>query len=585
MRRVFLSLSLLLSLSPLFLAGQAAQTHRFDFSAPATRLSHDPCLSLHGGRLGLAEACPADHLTLAPVAITLRERTPYLLLSLRWTTDAQASDLVISYRVAGRAGTWQDWQPLPADPHLSDTPTRAISQLATLPLDAQQVQLRLHFHQPQAWLDTLALRLFAPGHADHRPTRSTTADASCDRPAFVPQSSWRCPPCATAPAMPPTYTPTTHLVIHHTAGNPAPPYDAQVLGIWDLHVNVNGWDDIGYNWLIAPDGTLYEGRAGGDHARGAHMCARNGNTMGVALMGNFTNSQPTDTALATLRALLTWRANLLALNPQDSAFHPSANQVLPHLLGHRDGCPPGYTVCPGNAFYPTLVSLRDSVATQLTACPDSLHFAGDLFLTSRNVGAPTVAAGDSFTVSYAQYFSHRVDTSRSVEVGMLLSADCLLDSSDQLLARDTSLIASNAAALGRSVKLRMPPSVAPDNYQVLFVADYSDSLAESDERNNLVCRAVNVSAVQALPSAPRSDWLSVAPNPFDQQLTLRLTLPVRRAASWRLTDLMGRTVTQGTLPAHQTEQTLSVPANLPDGLYHLTVQQGSQRAVWPVVKR
>ena len=37
----------------------------------------------------------------------------------------------------------------------------------------------------------------------------------------------------------------------------------RALGIWRFHVEGRGWADIAYNWLVAPDGTIIEGRGWG----------------------------------------------------------------------------------------------------------------------------------------------------------------------------------------------------------------------------------------------------------------------------------------------------------------------------------
>ncbi|MBK8668457.1 MAG: N-acetylmuramoyl-L-alanine amidase [Saprospiraceae bacterium] len=74
-----------------------------------------------------------------------------------------------------------------------------------------------------------------------------------------------------------------------------------VASIFDFHVNTNGWQDIGYNWLIDPNGVLYEGRGGGENVRGAHMCGYNNNTLGVCVMGNFVSLIPSDTAIISLK--------------------------------------------------------------------------------------------------------------------------------------------------------------------------------------------------------------------------------------------------------------------------------------------
>ena len=102
-------------------------------------------------------------------------------------------------------------------------------------------------------------------------------------PQFVPRAQWGCTP-QTCPAKdPPVYTTVTHLIVHHTAGaNEATDWPAVIRSIWVLHVEGNGWNDIGYNYLIDPNGVLYEGRAGGDGVLGAHFSGMNSGTMSAS---------------------------------------------------------------------------------------------------------------------------------------------------------------------------------------------------------------------------------------------------------------------------------------------------------------
>jgi hypothetical protein len=107
-------------------------------------------------------------------------------------------------------------------------------------------------------------------------------------PPLVTREQWGCTPQTCPAKEAPAYTPVTHLIVHYTAGvNTATDWPAVVRSIWALHVQGNGWNDIGYNYLIDPDGVLYEGRAGGDGVLGAHFSGVNSGTMGVALMGTY----------------------------------------------------------------------------------------------------------------------------------------------------------------------------------------------------------------------------------------------------------------------------------------------------------
>ena len=194
-----------------------------------------------------------------------------------------------------------------------------------------------HFHLPEKtkiqaveYKSTISLR---------------SEECACMQPQFLNREGWcpagNCPPDAT-----PEATAITHLIVHHSAGtNVANDWAAIVRAIWSDHVNVNRWDDIGYNWLIDPDGKLYEGR--GYQTRGAHFCSKNSNTAGICILGNFQNRPPSPEAVEALKNFLTWQSCDAEINPLIESELGASNEVFEHISGHRDGCS---TVCPGNNF-------------------------------------------------------------------------------------------------------------------------------------------------------------------------------------------------------------------------------------------
>ena len=104
------------------------------------------------------------------------------------------------------------------------------------------------------------------------------------------------------------------IVLHHTGENEDQGVAAQhavpltgpehVRAIYAWHTVHNGWGDIGYHYLVDKDGVIYEGRAGGDKIIGAHAYCANTGTIGIALLGNFLHTYPTETQLKSLRWLL-----------------------------------------------------------------------------------------------------------------------------------------------------------------------------------------------------------------------------------------------------------------------------------------
>src|SRR5262249_28078524 len=154
----------------------------------------------------------------------------------------------------------------------------------------------------------------------------------------------------------------TQLIVQHTAmGNEAPDSDwpAIVRDIWNFHVFKRGWADIGYNYLIDPNGVIYEGRSGGDNVTGAHFSGVNAGTMAVALLGDFTNEAPAAEALKSLKEILAWKCDQRDLDPESRSLHEASQLILNTISGHRDGPKP--TECPGERLYLSLPAIRAAV--------------------------------------------------------------------------------------------------------------------------------------------------------------------------------------------------------------------------------
>lgn len=193
----------------------------------------------------------------------------------------------------------------------------------------------------------------------------------CELPPITKQILWR--EGLNDPKPNPESHTVNHVIIHHSAtSNSATNYVEAVRNIYLYHTGQNGWDDIGYNYLIAPDGTLFAGRDGqglaDDNIKGAHFCGKNSGTMGVCLVGNYTDIEPSAAMLKTLQELLAWKLKKDNIQPYMEYKHPANDpdaKQLPTIAGHRDGCS---TECPGEMTYPLLQQIRDSTAQELIRC-------------------------------------------------------------------------------------------------------------------------------------------------------------------------------------------------------------------------
>lgn len=129
---------------------------------------------------------------------------------------------------------------------------------------------------------------------------------------------------------------TLGLVVHHTAGNPR---TETVETIHAYHRDHNSWLGIGYNWLIAADGTIHLGRP--DGTIGAHCTGINSDYAGVALSGNFMKAEPTDSQLDSCAKLWAWLSERYGWD-----LDPGT------LTGHRDH--QRGNSCPGDGLYSKL---------------------------------------------------------------------------------------------------------------------------------------------------------------------------------------------------------------------------------------
>ena len=211
--------------------------------------------------------------------------------------------------------------------------------------------------------------------------RRISAQSDCSEPYSIPPSIWRFG--LLDPKVKPSCTKAEHVIIHHSGiDNNNSSNTDQIRIIYTYHTESNGWDDIGYNFLIAADGTIFQGRDGQgvcekDNTKGAHFCAKNNNTMGICLMGNYNAALPSFPMLNSLYQLITWKLNKESLTPYgSSAFPVGTTGQLPVIAGHRDGCS---TECPGENVYALMNNIKDSVFVRTSSCNITSTTAANLF--------------------------------------------------------------------------------------------------------------------------------------------------------------------------------------------------------------
>nr|CAD7409366.1 unnamed protein product [Timema poppensis] len=117
-------------------------------------------------------------------------------------------------------------------------------------------------------------------------------------------------------------------------GNALNTCSAIVRSYQNYHIDTNGWNDIGYSFVIGEDGQVYEGR-GWDFV-GAHAPGYNTQSIGICVIGDFSDRLPNEEALATLSDLISCGVDIGKIG--------EGYQVI----GHRQTRD---TLCPGDTFY------------------------------------------------------------------------------------------------------------------------------------------------------------------------------------------------------------------------------------------
>jgi hypothetical protein len=338
-------------------------------------------LALLGAAVTAAPAAAAPHvaefgMAVAPVGatartasalktVTLRPGRRFDLLGLRWRGAQGARDPHVRVRVDGR---WHRWVALaPADDHGPDgaAPTHGTDVAWAGGADA----LQLRYRGAPRHLRVRFVRV------TERPKLRPRARASqAGQPPIVTRAEWD-PGNTCKPRSAPDYGQVQMAFVHHTVS--ANEYTAAdsaaiVLSICKYHRNSNGWNDLGYNFLVDKYGRLFEGRAGGiDRAVvGAQAQGWNSQSTSVSNLGTYSDVPQTEAALTAMAQLLAWKlplhgvpvvgqVTLTSGGGELNRYKAGADVVFERISGHRDG---GKTSCPGDQLYAQLPHLRDLAA-------------------------------------------------------------------------------------------------------------------------------------------------------------------------------------------------------------------------------
>ena len=332
-------------------------------------------LLLIGLVLALPAPASAQEATIVSRDVPLAgERTPassvpparFNLVGLHWRGSG-----TVQFRTRSTDGRWSGWRD--AAPEAEDRPDAGTAERARAngwrlgnpwwvgASDGIEYRRRGRVDRLRAW--------FVWSPAAGVPARTLQKAAA---PAIVPRKGWNADEKIRRAG--PSFAAALRLaLVHHTAGAngyTAAEAPALVRAIQLYHVKGNGWNDVGYNFLVDRFGTVYEGRYGGVERNvvGAHAEGFNTGSVGVAVLGEYSSLAVTPKARESVARVLAWRLDLAHVDPATTqsfisggnARYPAGLPVfLRTVSGHRDT---GFTDCPGAALYNLLNSIGGEVS-------------------------------------------------------------------------------------------------------------------------------------------------------------------------------------------------------------------------------
>jgi len=199
----------------------------------------------------------------------------------------------------------------------------------------------------------------------------------------------------------------THVVIHHSYEPTDPPSlesaYAAIRHIQNLHMDDNGWCDVGYSYLVDWFGNVYEGTKGAAQRpiTSAHTAGMNYEGVGIVMIGNYMEETPSAQTVAAAGRVAGWVLGWYGFDAEqdvnlrvaggNNKWANGTNITVPAITGHRDLV---NTECPGDVGYTMLPYIRTEAATISAA----MHASGAFGAATTPIfgeGEPSVPLGNN----------------------------------------------------------------------------------------------------------------------------------------------------------------------------------------------
>lgn len=239
--------------------------------------------------------------------------------------------------------------------------------------------------------------LIASSSADP-PTATATDGPSASlaaQPTIQPRSAWAdrgwAYPNETCQDGPVLARNVDAMVVHHTVTAntyAAADVPALIRGVYRTHVDVNGWCDVAYNFMVDRFGRIWETRTDSiaEPVISGATKGFNTATVSVAVIAQYqagaspASVDPPQVVIDAVASLGAWKLGLHGVDPLGEVWLKSRTSAttglrfadgtwvrVPTIVGHRDL---GLTSCPGSRFYPSLPAIRAAIGASRSLAVD-----------------------------------------------------------------------------------------------------------------------------------------------------------------------------------------------------------------------
>ncbi|MEZ5243822.1 MAG: S-layer homology domain-containing protein [Acidimicrobiales bacterium] len=164
-----------------------------------------------------------------------------------------------------------------------------------------------------------------------------------------------------------------HAIVHHTVnpnGYAESAVPSMLNGIQRYHMQTRGWDDIGYNFVVDRFGRIWQAREADlyEPISSGHTTGLNAESVGVAVLGTFSEETVPDAVIDSLGLLIGWKLSLHGVDPLGHTLvrstggdfaEPGEFVDVRNVSGHRDN---QQTSCPGSSLYGRIDEVRIAAA-------------------------------------------------------------------------------------------------------------------------------------------------------------------------------------------------------------------------------